>query len=1072
MALSYNEYTGDGIQTNFVSKPYLKEEHVNVYIDGTLQATNTYSISGTTVALNAAPIAGSRVRIARNTSQTERLHDYQNASLLTADQMDADANQLFFLTQEAFDTATETNLAGVKFYTAQATVPSNPNVGDLWYDINSARLKVYSGTEWGLAVPLSSTATYESFTAEGNYSYISVPDVNTKALVFLNGVKLIQSSTKENVLATATNPDDYFVDVANNKIYFATLAAGSIVEVVLNTSSGITATTITGGGSSSGSNINITEQADGTFILTDSTNNLSIVVSDGNNGSVPIPTITDNGLNADGVNTYTIDNGAGDSVTFSDGLDGENPLKGVDYFDGDDGSFKSFIFLVSNSQPSTPTGGSFNGTSETFPTGWSDTPSSTGVSTTTEWVATTRYNQTNGVWANTGWSVPAKYFEKGAAGDDGTSINIKGTFTSTSSLQGLIAILGDAYIIGGDIYVCTTASNSSQESDFTNAGQFSGADGANAYVHYAYANFSGGVISDFSLTDPTGRDYLGIYTDSNVADSPLSSAYTWQLVKGTDGTTIDWKGTYADRTAFEAANTPQVDGMAYYDTALKRSFIYQDGAYYQVAADGESGTDGVDGMVWKGESDTPPVIPYVAGSTTVLDHAAAANWAYKDTGGNFSGQVRIYDANAQAWELMVENGTNGNHGEDGADGLDGVNVYFCFHNSPVDTIPTKPHAAFLGHVGSATASTYPSNGWTELSSDDSNWMCQKTGLTNSNPNDEWGDPIRISGFNGVNGTHGTNGAGMFSGDMTTNAFTNLQATALVVQKANRNPVVGDVVTLSEINDRTNVVTKICTEVSELGNGNFTDTVELFIDGSLVVDGTIVGSKILAGTIDSNHIATNTLDANRLKVNTLDVGGAAIDGSLGIINGTAGNDVYMPYFPELFGATWVNYSPYHLRSSNQNGIGIPLGAPDTVAGHSPYGGDSGAVYPLMHYSFTTYNFQGTAPFIVQVGLDPIGDFRTTSESTFAFAMKATSDSNDYFSTDETDYVTTRGSNNKGLASTGTVNMSDVVTLTGNTEYHIWVFGALEDVAVITANTDGDIISRGIRDGFITVTGLNA
>ena len=62
-----------------------------------------------------------------------------------------------------------------------------------------------------------------------------------------------------------------------------------------------------------------------------------------------------------------------------------------------------------------------------------------------------------------------------------------------------------------------------------------GADGISTYVHFAYANSSDGK-TNFSVTDPTGRAYVGTLTDTTVADSTDPTKYTWSLIKGADGT--------------------------------------------------------------------------------------------------------------------------------------------------------------------------------------------------------------------------------------------------------------------------------------------------------------------------------------------------------------------------------------------------------------------------------------------------------------------------------------------------------------------------------------------------------
>lgn len=897
MANSYIYYAGNGSLTTFTTPPYLEESHLEVVVGGVVQTLGVdYTLSGTSLTFTTAPANALEIRIARSSSRGARLTDYSDASLLTADTLDLDSNQLFYLSQEAFDTASETNISGAKFYTASTAVPSDPVTGNLWFDINTKTLKIYDGTEWKLAIPTNSSHKFETFNNdEAGYSYVSLGSVDNSALVFLNGVKLVRSETKINVVAIV-GADDYFVDLTNNRIYFATLNAGDVVEVVVNliNNTGGTigdGTTVIGGGGGGGT-ISLTQQLDKSYIITDSSTNVSIVVADGNDGSVPIPTITDNG---DG--TYTIDNGVGDVVEFSDGIDGEPPVKGIDYFDGNSGAFKSFIFTTAGSRPLTPTGGTFDGTSETFPTSWYDSPTASLLDI--EWVSTTRYTEINGVWSNNGWSLPKLFYRQGADGADGvdgvdgvdgangTSVNIKGTLAAEGNLVDLVAVLGDAYIINGYLWVCTTASNSSVQGDFTNVGLFqgaagadgadgaAGAEGARTFVHYAYANFLGGVVSDFSVDIPTGRNYLGIHVQTVAAgitppDPTDYAVYTWQLVKGADGTTIDWKGTYADRAAFEAANT-EVDGMAYYDTALKRSYIYQDGQYYQVAADGSSGTDGTDGvagMVWKGEQDLPPEMPrYTNGE---INHMAAANWAYKDTGGDFAGQVRIYDAIGQAWELMVESGSDGSNGTNGADGVDGINVYVAYHQNAVSVTPAKPSNAWFGNGASTN------NNWRKTASAATNWMVQRFGRNTSEGS--WGNPIQISGANGSNGTHGTNGAGQFSGDMASTSFTPQQATNVIQDRAKRIPVIGDVVTLSQINNRTNSVTKICTSVTSSSVGVFGTTVVLHIDGSLLVDGTIVGSKIAANSIDTTSLKAGTITADKIvtgAITTSKINGGAV-----------------------------------------------------------------------------------------------------------------------------------------------------------------------------------------------------
>ena len=61
-----------------------------------------------------------------------------------------------------------------------------------------------------------------------------------------------------------------------------------------------------------------------------------------------------------------------------------------------------------------------------------------------------------------------------------------------------------------------------------------GDDGKTSYTHFAYAdNVSG--TKDFSTDDPTGRSYMGVYSDFTKADSTNPDDYIWSYIKGETG---------------------------------------------------------------------------------------------------------------------------------------------------------------------------------------------------------------------------------------------------------------------------------------------------------------------------------------------------------------------------------------------------------------------------------------------------------------------------------------------------------------------------------------------------------
>ena len=91
------------------------------------------------------------------------------------------------------------------------------------------------------------------------------------------------------------------------------------------------------------------------------------------------------------------------------GANGFTPVKGVDYFDGLTGNFRSSVFRLSTNAPATPAGGTFDGTNEVAPTGWNDNPT-TATGGLSIWVSQAVYKASNtGSWTNAGWSAPVQF---------------------------------------------------------------------------------------------------------------------------------------------------------------------------------------------------------------------------------------------------------------------------------------------------------------------------------------------------------------------------------------------------------------------------------------------------------------------------------------------------------------------------------------------------------------------------------------------------------------------------------------------------------------------------------------
>lgn len=176
-------------------------------------------------------------------------------------------------------------------------------------------------------------------------------------------------------------------------------------------------------------------------------------------------------------------------------------------------------------------------------------------------------------------------------------------------------------------------------------------------------------------------------------------------VAGKDGTSILWRG------EFPVAPSSPKNGWAYKNTTDKKSYVYQDGTWYQMTIDGIDGKNGI-GIVWKGDLTSAPVNPQT-------------NWVYRDTN---NGRVYIYTG--KAWALMVVDGTDG---VDGAKGDNGWSVYITYNDS--DTEPSIP-------TGNGTT-----NGWHTNATSSVKWMSQKVSASSSDGT--WGKPIRIKGEPGT-----------------------------------------------------------------------------------------------------------------------------------------------------------------------------------------------------------------------------------------------------------------------------------------------------------------------------------
>lgn len=102
-----------------------------------------------------------------------------------------------------------------------------------------------------------------------------------------------------------------------------------------------------------------------------------------------------------------------------------------------------------------------------------------------------------------------------------------------------------------------------------------GPQGAPSYTHIAYSTSADGK-TDFDVSNGTGKTYIGIYCDSNFADSMDPDKYTWSLIKGERGDQgiPGTKGADGQTPYFHIAYANSSDGTINFDVSNSDGKLY------------------------------------------------------------------------------------------------------------------------------------------------------------------------------------------------------------------------------------------------------------------------------------------------------------------------------------------------------------------------------------------------------------------------------------------------------------------------------------------------------------------
>lgn len=151
-------------------------------------------------------------------------------------------------------------------------------------------------------------------------------------------------------------------------------------------------------------------------------------------------------------------------------------------------------------------------------------------------------------------SSPAYTRINGKDGNNGTSVNIKGSKPSSSVLPSSGQKMGDCYLINGELWVYTGETGSGIVNGFVNCGNIKGEPGDSAvqyFYHIAWAteiktDSSGTMtgVEGFTTSNPAGLSYAYMGVCYNTVSSPDPSdwsQYKWVKVEGKDAVTYEVK---------------------------------------------------------------------------------------------------------------------------------------------------------------------------------------------------------------------------------------------------------------------------------------------------------------------------------------------------------------------------------------------------------------------------------------------------------------------------------------------------------------------------------------------------
>ena len=192
MANSFVRYTGNNSTTSYaIPFSYRETGDLTVTLAGVATTAYTLNAAGTTLTFNSAPANSVAIEIRRKTSQTTRLTDYADGSVLTENALDTDSTQAFFMGQEAIDDANDVIKPSNTNFQWDATSKRIINVANPT-DNQDVATKHYLENTWLSASDKAAITTVNS----------NITNINTVNSNITNINSAVSNATNINTVAT------------------------------------------------------------------------------------------------------------------------------------------------------------------------------------------------------------------------------------------------------------------------------------------------------------------------------------------------------------------------------------------------------------------------------------------------------------------------------------------------------------------------------------------------------------------------------------------------------------------------------------------------------------------------------------------------------------------------------------------------------------------------------------------------------------------------------------------------------------------------------------------------------